>query len=159
VARSNLAGLGESYSGRWQVVTADVLCWLRRNPGEGPWQAFDLVYADPPYQSGLYEPLLKGLQASGWISPQARIWLEASARLPPQLPVPWQELRRRRYGSNLLLEVALPGTGSASAAEGAAPTAVLVPGGHEQAEQGDGDQTQNDAAEQGFDHGAGSELN
>ena len=40
---------------------------------------------------------------------------------------------------------------SGSAAEGAA-TAVLVPGRHEQTDQGDGDQTEHDAAEQGFDH-------
>jgi hypothetical protein len=29
----------------------------------------------------------------------------------------------------------------------------LVPGGHEQPHQGDRDQTQNDSAEEGFDHG------
>jgi 16S rRNA (guanine(966)-N(2))-methyltransferase RsmD len=42
--------------------------------------------------------------------------------------------------------------GPASAAEGSA-AAVLVPGGHEQPHEGDGDQTQHDAAEERFDHG------
>jgi 16S rRNA (guanine966-N2)-methyltransferase len=159
VARRNLASLGEAYSGRWRVLTADVLHWLKRAPGDGTWQAFDLVYADPPYRSELYGPLLSGLQNNGWLSARGRVWLEAGSDRPPCLPAPWQERQRRRYGSSLLLEVSLPQAGTASAAEGAAPPAVLIPGGNEQAEQGDGDQTQNDAAEQGFDHGAGSERN
>ena len=41
-----------------------------------------------------------------------------------------------------------------SAAEGAA-AAVLIPGSHEQARQRDGDQAEDDAAEEGFDHGSG----
>lgn len=40
----------------------------------------------------------------------------------------------------------------ASAAEGSA-AAVLVPGSNEQPHEGDGDQTQHNAAEEGFDHG------
>ncbi len=40
----------------------------------------------------------------------------------------------------------------ASAAQGIAAV-VLVPGGHEQAQQRHGNQTEHDAAEQGFDHG------
>jgi len=159
VARRNLAGLGEAYSGRWQVFTSDVLRWLKRDRGHGPSQAFDLVYADPPYQSELYGPLLEGLQSGGWLDPRGRVWLEASSTGAPELPMPWQDLRRRRYGSSLLIELTLDGSGTTSAAEGAAAAAVLVPGGHEEAKKGDGDQTQNDAAEQGFDHGAGSELN
>ena len=159
VAKRNLSGLGEAYSGRWQVITSDVLRWLKRVGTHGPSLAFDLVYADPPYQSELYGPLLVGLQSGDWLSPKGRVWLEASPERPPQLPMPWQELRRRRYGSSLLIEVSRDGSGTTSAAEGAAAAAVQVPGAHEQAEKGDGDQTQNDAAEQGFDHGAGPELN
>lgn len=42
--------------------------------------------------------------------------------------------------------------GGAVSTEGVAP-AVLVPGRHKQSHQGDGDQSQNDAAEEGFNHG------
>jgi len=159
VARRNLSGLGAAFGGRWQVITADARRWLRRESHGAHPDTFDLVYAEPPYRSELYGPLLMGLQSGCWLSPLGRVWLEAGADQPPELPAPWQELRRRRYGSSLLLEVRLGGPAEASAPEGAAPPAVLVPGSHEQPEKGDGDQTQNDAAEQGFDHGAGSERN
>ena len=39
-----------------------------------------------------------------------------------------------------------------SAAESATASTVLVPRRHKQTHQRDGDQTENDAAEQGFDH-------
>jgi 16S rRNA (guanine(966)-N(2))-methyltransferase RsmD len=153
VARRNLLALGEAYDGRWQVVTADVRRWLNRC-GDRCDEPFDLVYADPPYRAGLYGPVLEGLDAGGWLSPRGRVWLEAAADEPPSLPIGWRERRRRRYGSTVLIEVT-----PVSAPQGAATAAVLVPGGDEQAEEGDGDQAQNDAAEQGFDHGAGSGEN
>lgn len=162
LARRNLLALGEAYDGRWQVVTADVRRWLNRcdnhcgdrgdnRGGDHCDEPFDLVYADPPYRAGLYGPVLEGLDAGGWLSPRGRVWLEAAADAPPPLPLGWGERRSRRYGSTVLLEVTL-----VSAPQGAATAAVLVPSGDEQAEEGDGDQAQNDAAEQGFDHGAGS---
>ncbi len=169
VARRNLLALGGAYDGRWQVVTADVRRWLNRcdnrcgdrgdNHGDSHGvdrcdEPFDLVYADPPYRAGLYGPVLEGLEAGGWLSPRGRVWLEAAADAPPSLPLGWGERRRRRYGSTVLLEVT-----PVSAPQGAATAAVLVPGGDEQAEEGDGDQAQNDAAEQGFDHEAGSGEN
>lgn len=157
VARRNLLALGEAYDGRWQVVTADVRRWLNRcddRAGDRCDESFDLVYADPPYRAGLYGSVLEGLEAGGWLSPRGRVWLEAAANEPPSLPIGWRELRQRRYGSTVLLEVT-----PVSAPQGAATAAVLVPGGDEQAEEGDGDQAQNDAAEQGFDHGAESEEN
>ena len=153
VARRNLLALGEAYDGRWQVVTADVRRWLNRCDDRCG-EPFDLVYADPPYRAGLYGPVLEGLDAGGWLSPRGRVWLEAAADAPPSLTLGWGERRRRRYGSTVLLEVT-----PVSAPQGAATAAVLVPGGDEQAEEGDGDQAQNDAAEQGFDHGAGSGEN
>jgi 16S rRNA (guanine(966)-N(2))-methyltransferase RsmD len=152
VARRNLQALGTAYDGRWQVVTADVRRWLLRHGRHD--ECFDFVYADPPYRAGLYEPVLLGLLSGGWLSPRGRVWLEAAADAVPSLPDGWQERRRRRYGSSVLVEVT-----PVSAAQGAATTAVLVPGSNEQTEEGDGDQAQNDAAEQGFDHGAGSWQN
>jgi 16S rRNA (guanine966-N2)-methyltransferase len=162
VARRNLQALGEAYGGRWQVVTADVRRWLKQDrrsrsggtPGHGCEERFDFVFADPPYRAGLYGAVLEGLQDGQWLSPSGRVWLEAAVDGIPILTEGWRELRRRRYGNTVLLEVT-----PASAAQGAATAAVLVPGGDEQAEEGDGDQAQNDAAEQGFDHGTGSGEN
>jgi len=144
VARRNLEGLGPRFSGLWRLDCRDLRRWLKQTATE----KFDLIYADPPYAAGLYGAILEGVSAGGWLAPGGELWLEAAAEAPPALPSGWLEAGRRRYGRTLVLQWL-----RASAAQGTAPAAVLVPGGHEKAHEGHGDQTQNDAAEQGFDHG------
>jgi len=146
VARRNLQGLGERFQGRWQLTGCSIESWLKQACKE----PFDLIYADPPYSSGLYNDLACSVLSHGWLKPAGSLLLECGSEGKPDPPSGWIEQRSRRYGRTLLLRWQLDG----SAAEGAA-TAVLVPGSHKEAEQGDGNQTQNDAAEQGFDHRAG----
>jgi 16S rRNA (guanine966-N2)-methyltransferase len=66
-------------------------------PGRAP-QPYDIVFLDPPYRSGLYQPALQGLVAGGWLAPRARIICELSAGeevAPPEGVVIEDE---RRYG-------------------------------------------------------------
>jgi 16S rRNA (guanine966-N2)-methyltransferase len=165
-AGSEAAGLGASgrrqakpgTAGCFELHTREVLAWLgqRARPrgqtesqgGAAP-QGFDLIYADPPYRAGLHGPIAAAVAAGGWLRPGGLLLLECASDELPDMGPPWQVGDRRRYGgTTVLLLEAIPG---ASAAQGAA-AAVLVPGGHEQPHQGDGNQTQHDAAEEGFDH-------
>ena len=147
VARANLEKVAAALPGaRTEVHTGDVLTWLGRTAS----RPFDLVYVDPPYAAGLHGPIASAVLRGGWMAPQGTMVWECAAEAMARVPSGWRQRDRRRYGGTVvvLLEPD-PGT---SAAEGAAP-AVLVPGGHEQPHQRDGDEAEHDPAEEGFDHG------
>jgi 16S rRNA (guanine(966)-N(2))-methyltransferase RsmD len=147
VARANLALVagGLSVSGSWTVCCREVVQWLEQEPsGRG----FDLIYCDPPYAAGLHGAVAQALATGGWLRPQGLLLFECGTRMLPAIPSSWNPVGERRYGGTTVL-VLRP---SASAVEQAAP-AILVPGGHEQPQQRHGNQTEHDAAEQGFDHG------
>jgi 16S rRNA (guanine966-N2)-methyltransferase len=61
-----------------EVVAGDALAWLARQPT----CAFDLVFIDPPFASGLMQPVLDRL--GPWLAPAAQVYLEfaADAALP-----------------------------------------------------------------------------
>ena len=145
------------------VHRREVLQWLG---SEKPIH-FDLIYCDPPYRAGLHGAVAEAVMRGGWLAPKGVLVWECGSDALPSVPPGWLVRDQRRYGGTTLMlleleqqeELAVGATsvnrqpqGQASAAEGTA-AAVLVPGGHEQPHQGDRDQTQNDAAEEGFDHG------
>jgi 16S rRNA (guanine966-N2)-methyltransferase len=73
-----------------RVESTDAIGYLKRvmSPGgEGP---FDLVFLDPPFDSGLQEPALKLIARSGVLAPGGFCYLEIPRRatLPP-LPDGW----------------------------------------------------------------------
>lgn len=61
--------------------------------------AFDLVFLDPPYRSGLAAPALEGLMRQGWLAPDARIIVELEAREDLELPDGYLLEQKRRYGA------------------------------------------------------------
>jgi 16S rRNA (guanine966-N2)-methyltransferase len=68
-----------------EVIEADALQWLA-----GPAQPFDILFLDPPFAAQLLEPVCRLLTGNNWLSPTARIYLEADAAsylalLPPGL--------------------------------------------------------------------------
>jgi 16S rRNA (guanine966-N2)-methyltransferase len=66
---------------------------------------FDVVLADPPYDTPLTEVLgvLTSLAGGGWLAPEAVVVVERSAREEPwEWPTPFAGLRDRRYGEALL---------------------------------------------------------
>ena len=76
-----------------EIVHADVLEYLR-----GPATAFDIVFIDPPYASGLLGPCAELLEARGWLKPDAFIYLEAAQGETPPLPESWQLVRSKTAG-------------------------------------------------------------
>ena len=75
------------------IVHADALDFLR-----GPAVAFDIVFIDPPYASGLLGPCTELLEARGWLKPDALIYLEAAQGEPPPLPETWRPVRSKNAG-------------------------------------------------------------
>jgi len=76
-----------------QVVRADAVAFLAGSP-----RAADLVFLDPPFDSGLL-PTVAPLLEAGWLAPGALIYLEHPARSAlPSLPASWQARRDKRAG-------------------------------------------------------------
>lgn len=69
--------------------------------GGAPPTRFDVVLADPPYDTPLEEVLtvLRTLVTGGWLAPDAVLVVERSSREDPwEWPTPLVGLRDRRYG-------------------------------------------------------------
>jgi len=75
------------------IVHADAADYLR-----GPVEAFDIVFIDPPYASGLLGPCAELLEARGWLKPDAFIYLEAPQGEVPPLPESWRLMRSKTAG-------------------------------------------------------------
>jgi 16S rRNA (guanine966-N2)-methyltransferase len=161
VARANLAAVaaaqGAAACGR--VEAAEVVRWLVR----GRPQEFDVIYVDPPYRAGLYAAIGAEVARRGWLHPGGTMVWECASKEIPVIPSGWRLECLRNYGGSSVLYLEpdppgqSPGNPVNSAAQGAA-TAVLVPGGDEQAGQSDGNQAENNAAEERFDHGSPGRL-
>ena len=77
-----------------QVIQADALAWLARDPSP-----FDLVFLDPPFAEALLAPACALLAARGWLAPGARVYLETAERAGfPPLPAGWDLVRERTAG-------------------------------------------------------------
>jgi len=76
------------------IVHADVAEYLLRSPAA----AFDIVFIDPPYASGLLGPCAGLLDTHGWLKPDAWIYLEAPRGEVPPLPETWQLVRSKTAG-------------------------------------------------------------
>lgn len=92
-----LAGAGEPP--HIQLVAREVLGWLE----SAPLVPFDLIYADPPYEAGLYAPVAKRVSERGWLAEAGRMLWECSSTAIPAVPAGWRLLDQRRYGASSLL--------------------------------------------------------
>jgi 16S rRNA (guanine966-N2)-methyltransferase len=89
--KANVEALGEE--ARARVLRADA-CRL----GPAP-HAFDIVFLDPPYGSGLLPPTLEELNARGWLAPGALVVGEVASR-ETLVPVAGFVVEdERRYGA------------------------------------------------------------
>ena len=95
VANANLARLGNPSNVR-------LLRWDATALGPAP-AAFDLVFLDPPYRSGLASPALGSLRQRGWLAPEARVVVELATREDLDLPDGYQPEQERRYGATKFL--------------------------------------------------------
>ena len=104
VARANLEAVSAGL-GRWELHCREVTCWLGHGTGaERPdHQDFDLIYADPPYAAGLYEPIAAGVAAGGWLKPGGTLIWECASDAVPAPPGGWRLRDQRRYGGTSLV--------------------------------------------------------
>lgn len=155
LARENLEAVqrGLERGSSVAVHCREVLRWLLPGLGQGRAEAFDLIYVDPPYAAGLHGPIAGAVREGGWLRPGGTLIWECGSEAVAEVPAGWVLRERRRYGSTTVVLLRMEPDGAGSAVEHRA-AAVLAPRGHEQPQQGDGDQTEHDAAEQRFDHGS-----
>lgn len=92
VLEANLATLGAE--GRVEI--ADTLAFL-----DGAPSPFALVFLDPPFRQGLAEPSCVALEAHGWLTEDAFIYLETEREHPPRTPAVWQLHREVRAGDGI----------------------------------------------------------
>jgi 16S rRNA G966 N2-methylase RsmD len=83
------------------VVSQEVLRWLQQ-PTQAL-EAFDLIYADPPYAAGLYGPICRALRDGEWLRPSGLLLLECSSDGVPPLEAGWQLNKQKRYGGSTVL--------------------------------------------------------
>jgi 16S rRNA G966 N2-methylase RsmD len=75
------------------VLQTKALDYLRRG------EHFDLTFVDPPYDAGLYEPVLQTVMQVDNLSEGGIMVCEMRAGTPlPQLRAPYRLLREKRYG-------------------------------------------------------------
>ena len=66
---------------------------------QGAAEAFDLVFLDPPFGQNLLPPVCQLLEQHGWLSPYAKIYVEAEKQLIlSDMPANWQLLKHKTAG-------------------------------------------------------------
>ena len=79
---------------RGSVLQSDALSFLGGEP-----QVFDVVFLDPPFRQELLQPCLEQLCNNGWLSENARLYIEVEQELgEPQLPEGWKMLSSKQAG-------------------------------------------------------------
>lgn len=87
------AHLDSLHAATGELVCSDAMHYLA-----GPSRQFDLIFLDPPFDSGLMQPALTQLMDGGWLTAEARIYLECAGGRMPELPAGWGMLRNARAG-------------------------------------------------------------
>ncbi len=75
-------------------VNADGLAFVGQ-PAPAP---FDVVFLDPPFAQNLWQTCGERLEQNGWLTADARIYLETPAAHTPLLPANWELLRSQCAG-------------------------------------------------------------
>lgn len=78
-----------------QVQRGDTLQWLKQSAAT----TFNMVFLDPPFRQDLLNECCALLDANGWLTKRAWIYIEsASDEPPPVVPASWQLHRDKRAG-------------------------------------------------------------
>jgi len=89
----NIATLGEQAGSK--VIQSDVKA-LPDNTDE----TYDVIFLDPPYDSGLIEPTLQLLKEKGYVEPGAVIVAESSSQEMYKTPSDFNKFDERVYGQS-----------------------------------------------------------
>ncbi len=66
---------------------------------DGPAEAFDVVFLDPPFRQGLVAATLARLSEGGWLAPGASVYIESEREAgPPEPPAGWIVARSATAG-------------------------------------------------------------
>ncbi|CEJ43146.1 16S rRNA (guanine(966)-N(2))-methyltransferase RsmD [Umezakia ovalisporum] len=84
---------------KWQVLRGDVTQQLKNLSG----QEFDRIYFDPPYASGLYQPVLEAIAHHNLLAVNGEIAVEHHPEgwIAPVIPH-WEICREKVYGNTAL---------------------------------------------------------
>lgn len=94
VARQLSSNLTLLQAGNGQVINTNSLQWLVQ-----PGQAFNLVFLDPPFRTGLLAETITLLEQYNWLADDAWIYVEAEAETTAaDVPVSWQLHREKIAG-------------------------------------------------------------
>jgi 16S rRNA (guanine966-N2)-methyltransferase len=93
--RSRLAEWGADDA---RVEQADALGFLTSAKGTAR-RAFDIVFLDPPFSSGLLSTAAALLESGDWLAKEAFVYVETPAGALPQLPPNWVESRAKKAGA------------------------------------------------------------
>lgn len=96
-AQALLHNISELSAKQVNVLQRDTITFLKTGRSADT-PAFDLVFIDPPYQSGLLAPCCDLLEQGDWLTVDAKIYLECDAASEPQVPAGWQPLKQKRAG-------------------------------------------------------------
>lgn len=61
--------------------------------------SFDIVFMDPPFDAQLWTPAAAALDANGWLTPTAWIYVETGAADAPEMPARWRVHRTTQAGA------------------------------------------------------------
>ncbi|MEJ2344117.1 MAG: 16S rRNA (guanine(966)-N(2))-methyltransferase RsmD [Gammaproteobacteria bacterium] len=99
-ADARVAAQLRDQGGMLQAAGLEVLVAEAQQYLAGPAPAgFDIVFLDPPFGRGLLGPCCRSLEAGGWLTAGARIYLEAERSLQAlPLPESWTLIRSKQAG-------------------------------------------------------------
>ena len=117
ISRANLSMVAAGCSPTPEVRTErrELIGWLRRGWSQDP---FDIVYFDPPYDQGLYEPCFLALAQGNWLHQDSLLVCEHRSNVNPVPGAGWTVVDQRRYGISSVMLLTPPeryhhgGTGS-----------------------------------------------
>ncbi len=89
----------ETNIGLLGATSTTVLCMDAKRYLERGGEAFDLIFVDPPYASGLVCPVLDLLHGGGLLKPAGYVYIEESADRETTLNPPWRVYREVRAGA------------------------------------------------------------
>ena len=79
-----------------KVIRGHAVEWIRRFPDPGE---SCLIFIDPPFQEGLYEPLLSILASHRSVHVRSVLAVESPKLMELQWPPEYSEIKRRVYGN------------------------------------------------------------
>jgi len=95
IAQSLQLDLARLHQTQCAVRTMDALQML----AEKPTASYDIVFADPPFESALWQPAAAALEANAWLRDDAWIYLEMPVSAQPALPANWTLHRESAAGA------------------------------------------------------------